>query len=249
MKKIVSILLLSIFVFSLVGCGTATDKDTFVIATDKTYPPFVMEDMAGELTGIDMDLIRAIANDQDIKIEIRPLGFDAATTALESGEADAVIAAMTITDARKEKYDFSEPYFDTGVTLGVAKGSDISSYEDLRGQTVVAKTSTTGLAYAESIQDQYGFKLEVVEESTFMFEKVKSGEAVACFEDEPVLQYMIANGQLDFEMPFEKAFSAQYGFAVLKGENNELLEMFNAGLENIRASGEYDAILDTYLNR
>lgn len=246
MKKIASILILSTLIFSLVGCGTGTDEDTFIIATDKTYPPFVMEDNAGQLTGIDMDIINAIAEDQDFKIEIRPLGFDAATTALESGEADAVIAAMTITDARKEKYDFSTPYYDTGVSIGVAKGSNISSYEDLRGKTVVAKTSTTGLAFAESIQDEYGFKLEVVEETTFMFEKVKSGEAVACFEDDPVLRYMIATGELDFDLPFEKSFLAEYGFAVLRGENSELLEMFNAGLENIRASGEYDRILDKY---
>jgi ABC-type amino acid transport substrate-binding protein len=248
MKKITSILLLGTLMLSLVGCGTATDKDTFVIATDKTYPPFVMEDNAGDLSGIDMELMKAIAKDQDIKIEIRPLGFDAATTALESGEADAVIAAMTITDARKEKYDFSDPYFDTGVTIGVAKGSNISSYEDLRGKTVVAKTSTTGLAFAESIQEEYGFKLEVVEESTFMFEKVKSGEAVACFEDEPVLRYMIAIGELDFDLPMEKAYSSQYGFAVLQGENSELLEKFNTGLANIRASGEYDSILEMFLD-
>jgi polar amino acid transport system substrate-binding protein len=79
-----------------------------------------------------------------------------------------------------------------------------------------------------------------------MFEKVKSGEAVACFEDTPVLKYMISSGELDFKTPCDKENPSNYGFAVLKGENAELLKMFNAGLENLKSNGEYDKILAKY---
>lgn len=246
MKKLLKMMLAGAMAFSLAACGGSSDSDTYIIATDKTYPPFEMEDDNGDLVGIDMDLIRAIAEDQGFEIEIRSLGFDAACTALESGEADAVIAGMTINDERAEKYDFSDPYYETGVSMGVAKDSGITSYEDLEGKTVVAKTSTTGLSFAQSIEEEYGFTLEVVEESTFMFEKVKSGEAAACFEDTPVLKYMISTGELDFDLPCGNESPANYGFAVLKGENAELLEMFNTGLANLKESGEYDEILAAY---
>lgn len=126
------------------------------------------------------------------------------------------------------------------------KNSGIKGYADLKGKTVVAKTSTAGLKYAQSIKDKYGFKLEVVEESTFMFEKVKSGEAAACFEDYPVLKYMVKTGQLNFDIPCGKESPANYGFAVLKCENKELLKKFNKGLAKLKKNGEYDKIVAKY---
>ncbi len=247
MKKFLTSMLVVAMAAVLVACGgnDAGDK-VYIIATDTTYPPFEMQDASGNLIGIDIDLIKAIAEDQGFKIDIQSLGFDAACTALETGQADAVIAGMTIKPEREEKYDFSDPYYETGVSMGVAPGSNISSYADLAGKTVVAKTNTTGLAFAESIKDQYGFTLEVVEESTFMFEKVKSGEAVACFEDTPVLKYMIGKGELNFEINTPNENPAYYGFAVMKGENAELLEMFNTALAKFKDNGKYDEILKTY---
>ena len=111
MKKFGAIVLAGLMAVSLVGCGgnssSKNEEKTYIIATDKTYPPFEMEDDSGKLVGVDMDLIRAIAKDQKFKIKINSLGFDAACTALESGEADGVIAGMSINDERKQKYDFS----------------------------------------------------------------------------------------------------------------------------------------------
>lgn len=106
MKKFGAIVLAGLMAVSLVGCGgnssSKNEEKTYIIATDKTYPPFEMEDDSGKLVGVDMDLIRAIAKDQKFKIKINSLGFDAACTALESGEADGVIAGMSINDERKK---------------------------------------------------------------------------------------------------------------------------------------------------
>lgn len=225
MNKFMKAALASVMGLSLVGCGSSsssTSSKTYIIATDKTYAPFEMTDDKGELIGVDMDLIRAIAKDQKFKIKINSLGFDAACTALESGEADGVIAGMSITAPGKKKYDFSKEYYTTGVSMAVAQNSKIKGNQDLKGKTVVAKTSTSGLAFAQSIKSKYGFKLNVVEESSMMYETVKSGEAVACFEDTPVLKYMIGQGQLNFKLPTKSENPSYYGFAVLKGENATL---------------------------
>ncbi len=81
-----------------------------------------------------MDLIRAIANEQGFKVKIKALGFNAAVQAVESGQADGVIAGMSITNARKAQFDFSKPYFNSGVVMAVAKNSKIHKLSELRGK-------------------------------------------------------------------------------------------------------------------
>ncbi|MGO1230804.1 transporter substrate-binding domain-containing protein, partial [Glutamicibacter arilaitensis] len=110
-----------------------------------------------------------------------------------SNQVDGVIAGMSITDERKEIYDFSEPYFESGVQMAVAANNeDITSYEDLKGKTVVAKTGAEGESYAKSIAKEYGFKVKSLDQSATMYESVKAGSAVAVFDDYPVLAYGIA---------------------------------------------------------
>ncbi|NBH72579.1 glutamine ABC transporter substrate-binding protein [Clostridiaceae bacterium] len=227
--------------------AAGADK-VYKIATDTTFAPFEFENDKGEMVGIDLDLLKEIAKDQGFEYELVVAGFSAATTGLEAGEYDAVIAGMSITDARKEKYDFSEPYYDSGVGMAVNADSDIASYEDLNGKTVAAKIGTEGCTFAESIADQYGFTIMQFEDSSSMYQDVLAGNSVACFEDYPVLGYEISRGTA-FKMPLEMEHGNSYGFAVLKGQNTELLEMFDAGLKNMKDSGKYDEILNTYISK
>lgn len=222
-------------------------EKTYVIATDITFAPFEFQDTNGDFVGIDMDLIKAIAEDQGFQYEIKPLGFNAAVQALESKQVDAVIAGMSITEERTKKFDFSDPYFDSGIIMAVSKDNEsISSYEDLKGERVAVKTGTEGASFASSIQDEYGFEIVTFDDSANMYEDVKTGNSVAVFDDYPVLAYGIKQGN-GLKIVTEKEAGASYGFAVSKGENTELLEMFNAGLTNLRASGEYQVIMDKYL--
>ena len=264
MKKLTALLAVAAMTLSLVACGSSaestaetteetteatettdaaetTEAKTYVIATDTTFAPFEFENDNGEMVGIDLDLLAAIAEDQGFEYELQVIGFSAAVTALEAGEVDGVIAGMSITDERAQKYDFSEPYFDSGVGMAVAADSDIKSYEDLAGLQVAAKIGT------ESIADQYGFTIAQFEDSATMYQDVLSGTSAACFDDYPVLGYEISRGTpLALPMPMERGSS--YGFATLKGEAPELVEMFNAGLENLKASGKYDEIINSYIS-
>lgn len=111
---------------------------------------------------------------------------------------------------------------------------------------MAAKIGTEGCTFAESIAEQYGFEVTQYESSSDMYQAVLAGEAVACFEDYPVIGYEISRG-LGLTLPTPKEKGSSYGFATLKGANPELVEMFNKGLENIKASGRYDEILNTYI--
>lgn len=233
--------------------GTETDaakKDTsgkkYVIATDTVFAPFEFTNAEGDFVGIDVDILDAIAKDQGFEYELQSLGFDAALVAVQSGQADGVIAGMSITDERKETFDFSEAYYDADVTMAVAAGSDVASYEDLNGKKVAVKTGTNGSDYAKSIKDQYGFDIVEFKDSPTMYQDVITGNTVACFEDYPVMAYNIKQGA-GMEMPEgTTAAGSSYGFAVQKGQNAELLEMFNKGLADIKANGTYQEIVDKY---
>ncbi len=225
---------------------TESAGGSFIIATDTVFAPFEFNDASNNFVGIDVDLLAAIAEDQGFTYDLQPLGFDAALLAVESGQADGVIAGMSITEERKEKFDFSDSYYDAGVTMAVAKGSEIASFEDLSGQKVAVKTGTNGAAFAKSIMEEYGFEIVEFADSPTMYQDVIIGNTVACFEDYPVMAYNIQQGA-GMEMPGDVNESqTPYGFAVKKGENAELLAMFQAGLKNIKENGKYDEIVATY---
>ncbi|KAB1643205.1 ABC transporter substrate-binding protein/permease [Gulosibacter chungangensis] len=225
---------------------TPVTNGKFIIATDTTFAPFVFQE-SGQNVGIDMDLIRAIAANQGFEIEIQTLGFDAALQAVQSGQADGVIAGMGITDERKQVFDYSEPYFQSGTQMAVAVESDIESYSDLAGQTVAVKTGTTGYDFAQSLAEEYDFTINAFQDSADMYNDVAAGNSAATFEDSPVLQYGIASGNVPLKLVTDPEPGSEYGFAVNKGQNAELLEMFNEGLQNAMDSGAYQQIIDRYL--
>ena len=246
-KKVLSVILGAAMTASMAAMAANAEEKTYVIATDTTFAPFEYVDDSGETVGIDMDLLAAIAEDQGFEYEVQALGFSAAVTALEAKQVDGVIAGMSITDERKEKYDFSDAYYDSGVGMAVKADSDIESYEDLEGETVAVKMGTDGQAFAESIAEEYGFEIKVMEGSDEMYQDVLVGNSAACFDDYPVLGFEISRGKA-MKLPLPMEAGSQYGFAVVKGENPELIEMFNAGLANLKESGQYDEILAKYIS-
>ena len=219
---------------------------TFIIATDTTFAPFEYRDTSGEMVGIDMDLIHEIATREGFKVDIKAIGFDAALQAVQAKQADAVLSGMTITDERKKIFDFSDPYFQSGVQMAVKKDSDISGYEGLKGKTVVGKTGAEGLAYAKSISKKYGFTVKALDKADTMYSEVQTGNAAAVFDDYPVLAYGIAQGN-GLKTVTPKVAGGSYGFAVLKGNNAALKDAFNKGLADVKADGTYDKIVDKYL--
>ena len=259
MKKVLALILAVAMIASvamLTACGNnankgnatdaKTDADkTYIIYSDNAFAPFeYLDTETNAYVGVDMDIMAAIAEDQGIKYEMHNEGFDASMGAVQSGQADAMIAGMTITDERKETFDFSEPYFDDGQVIVAKAGTKM---EDLKGKTVAAKTSTVGGEYAESIKDQYGFTINYYEGSDNMYQAVATGADVACVEDFSVIGYAIKTGQVNLEIISEEPANVKgYGFAVQKGKNAELIEKFNTGLANIKASGKYKEILAKY---
>ncbi|MDO4667198.1 MAG: ABC transporter substrate-binding protein/permease [Streptococcus sp.] len=221
-------------------------KSKYTIASDSSFAPFVFQNDSNKYTGIDMDLIKAIAEDQGFTIEITNPGFDGAINAVQAGQADGIIAGMSVTDARKETFDFSDPYYTANSILAVLKSSDISSYEDLKGKTVGVKNGTSSQTFLTENKDKYGYKIKTFSDGSSMYDSLNSGSVAAIMDDEPVIKYAIKQGK-NFKTPIKGTPSGDLAFAVKKGNNPELVEMFNNGLANLKANGKYQKILDKYL--
>ena len=88
------------------------------------------------------------------------------------------------------------------------------------------------------MKDQYGFETVTFDDSSAMYQDVIGGNSAACFEDYPVMGYGITQG-VALKMVTDKEQGSSYGFAVGKGINTELLEMFDAGLANLKENGKY----------
>lgn len=251
MKKFVKITALLaaclVAVCCLASCGG--EAADYVIATDKGFSPFEFQDADGNIVGIDMDILKAVAEDQGFTYDLQYIGWDAAIAACQAGQADGMIAGASITDERKETgWIFSDGYYDATQGMAVAADSEIASLDDLKGKKVAVKNGTMSNQYAESIKDKYGFEVVTFQTSPDMYQAVIGGQVVACFDDTPILKYNIKTGEL--AMKFVEGTEndpAQYGFDIFDAAKQELVDKFNAGLANIKASGKYDEIIATYL--
>jgi len=251
MKRIVILLLSAVLVLGVMaGCGKdETAGKIWVVATDTVFKPFEFTNEKNEFVGIDVDILAAIAEDQGFEYELQSLGWDAALAAVQSNQADGLIAGATIKQERIDSgWIFSDGYFDATQTFAVAGDSSIKSFEDLAGLNIAVKNATAGADFANSLKDQYGFTVTVFEDSPTMYQDVLLGNSVACVEDTPIMASNIKDNGLELMIPAGmESEGAPYGFAIMDEANNELLEMFNAGLANIMESGKYQEILDTYL--
>lgn len=245
--KIAALALVAVMMLAcFAACGDSTEGKVYTIVSDNAFAPFESYDSETKTyVGIDMDIFAAIAEDQGIEYVMYNVGFDPALGQVQAGQADGVIAGMTIKPERAEIFDFSTGYFEDGQIMTVAAGSDIKSLEDLAGKVVATKSGTMGLEFAEANKEKYGFTTMMFEGSAEMYQAVMQGTCVACFEDYTVAGEAIKGG-MALQLVGEVINPAPYGFAVKKGQNAELIEMFNKGLANIKANGTYDAIMAKY---
>ncbi len=248
MKKFLCLMLAVVLCLSFAACGNQQSAD-YVIATDKGFSPFEFQDADGNIVGIDMDILAAIAEDQGFTYDLQYVGWDAAIAACQAGQADGMIAGASITDERKASgWVFSDGYYDATQGMAVAKDSAITGFADLAGKKVAVKNGTMSNQYAESIKGQYGFEVVTFSTSPDMYQAVMGGQVDACLDDTPILKYNIKTGELDMKyVDGTENEPAQYGFAIFDAEKQELVDKFNAGLKNIRENGKYDEIIAKYL--
>ncbi len=228
---------------------SAVSGKTYKIAIDQAFAPFSIQQDDGSYVGIDVEMIKAVAEAEGFDVDIQPMDFSAIIPALTSGTIDGGLGCMSVTDERKQSVDFSDPYYEDGLALVTAASDDsISALTDLKGKSIAVKEGTQGALWAEDNQAEYGFEISTLQDSASIAMAVKNGQADAMLEDYPVIAYEIKIGEQEGLKVAVDAVNepGPVAFAVNKGANADLLKAFNDGLAKIKADGTYDSILAEY---
>ncbi|MCC5875207.1 MAG: basic amino acid ABC transporter substrate-binding protein [Candidatus Sumerlaeia bacterium] len=216
------------------------DRRYYVIGTNPNYPPMQMVDPdTGEMVGFEIDLMNAIAEAGGFEIRWRSVEWRGIFAALDAGDIDAIISAATITEERRKRFDFSNPYFKISQRVVVRRDDlgKVSEISDLDDKTIGVQLATTGQILVE---EQYPhWDVATYNNAPLAFADLRTGRIFGFMVDEPVAEeYGRVNpeaAELFAPLPF--IFSEEeYGIVVRKNQPR-LLNMINEGLRKVQEAG------------
>lgn len=244
MKKIICLLLLFTGLFSIVGCSSADTLPTekLVIATSPDYAPFEFVDTnksgSEQYVGADIELMKYIAKEMGLELEIKTVDFDTTLALLSAGTVDLAISGFTYKESRAAQYLFSDPYSNEG-TQGILVKKD-SQYKTLAD---VNKEGVTVLGQSGSVQYDYistflpnatPAKFAKVGDALVMLDN-NNGQAVALSSEVADIivasnpdKYVFLDETFDVSSEETKVFVlAQKGKTKLIGKVNEIIAKVN----------------------
>ena len=222
---------------------TTVEAGKLTMATNATFPPYEMTTDSGEIEGIDVDTAKAIAEKLGLELQIDDMDFDAALLSVQQGKADIVMAGVTVTDERKAVMDFSDSYA-TGIqSVIVPEGSDITSVDDLAGKKIGTQRGTTGYLYCS---DDFGEDAVVAYDNGLTaVQALNNGQVDAVvIDNEPAKAYVESNPGLKI---LDTSYAEEDYAIGMNKSNTALLEAVNAALEELKADGTLQAIVDKYI--
>jgi len=218
-----------------------------VVGTDAAYAPFESQNEKGEIVGLTIDLVNAVAEKAGIQVKFENTPWEGIFNALQQGDRDMLASSITITDERKQTMDFTNPYFDAYQLIAVKASSKVAKFDDLKKLKVGVQTGTTGDEAVTKLLGKTSTAIKRFESTPLALKELEAGGVDAVVADNGVVvNYVNNNPGAKFKTVSDKAFAPeQYGFAVKKG-NTELLEKLNKGLADIKADGTYDKMYAKY---
>ena len=221
---------------------TTVEAGKLTMATNAAFPPYEMTTDAGDFEGIDIETAQAIADKLGLELQIDDMDFDAALLSVQQGKADIVMAGVTVTDERKAVMDFSDSYA-TGIqSIIVPEGSDITSPDDLAGKKIGTQRGTTGYIYCS---DDFGDENVVAyDDGLTAVQALNNGQVDAVVIDNaPAQEFIAANPGLKI---LDTSY-AEEDYAIGMAKNSPLEDAVNSVLEELKADGTLQAIVDKYI--
>jgi len=225
---------------------TIKDKGVINVGLEGTYPPFSFVDENGKLTGFEVELSEALAKELGVKAKVQPTKWDGILAALESKRLDVVVNQVTISDERKKKYDFSEPYTISGIQALIlkkkAEALKINAAADLAGKKVGVGLGTNYEQWVKQTVPQADVR--TYEDDPSKFADLRNGRIDAILVDRlAALEY--AQKAKDTELAGAAFSRLESGIALRKGEP-ELLDAINKALDKLRADGTLAKLSEKY---
>ena len=227
-----------------VGEVTTVNAGKLTMSTNAAFPPYEMTTDSGDLEGIDIEVAGAIAEKLGLELQVDDMDFDAALLATQSGKSDMVMAGVTVTDERQKVMDFSDTYAEGIQSIIVPEDSDIASADDLTGKAIGTQRGTTGYIYCTN--DFGEDNVIAYDDGLTAVQALNNGQVDAVVIDNaPAKEFVAANTGLKI---LDTAYAQEdYAIGVAKG-NTELLNAINGALEELKADGTLQAIVDKYIN-
>jgi polar amino acid transport system substrate-binding protein len=216
--------------------------------TSLEYPPFQFN-QDGKVVGFDVDMIDLVAKKLGVQQDILDVKFDLIKSgaSLNANQCDVAAAGMTITEERKANLDFSNPYFPETLVLISKKGSGLKTVEDVKSKNLKlgVQTGTTSLDYAKA----KGMSPTEYDDAGKQLLALQSSQVDAAFQDVPTVNSWLKNPDVadKFEKGDEITNGDQYGFAVKKGGNPELLKLINDTLTAAIKDGTWAKIYKQWI--
>ncbi len=233
--KFFRLLSVSVLLAASLSATALAGPKSIKVATDATWPPMEMIDANKQIVGYDIDFLRAVAKEAGVAVEFKNTAWDGIFAGLDSGQYDAIISSVTITEERKAKYDFTDAYTSIGQILVVPKTDKKSkTIADLKGKKVGSQIGTTG---AMEVKKVAGVESKTYDEIGLAFEDMAAGRIYGVVCDEPVAAHF-ALQKKEYKEKFMivgKPFTKEgYGIVVKKG-NKELVDQLNKGIKAVKA--------------
>ena len=222
---------------------STVEPGKLIMSTNAAFPPYEMTTDSGEFVGIDIETAQAIADKLGLELQIDDMDFDAALLAVQQGKSDMVMAGVTVTDERQNVMDFTDSYA-TGIqSIIVKEDSDIASVDDLAGKKIGTQRGTTGYLYCS---DDFGDENVVAYDDGLTAVQMLNNGQVDCvvIDNAPAKEFIAANPGLKL---LDTAYVEEsYAIGIGKG-NTELKDAINTALEELKADGTLQAIVDKYI--
>jgi len=261
MKRSLSMILMIVAAFALVlaGCGAKEKtssgsepsagedgKKVYKVGTEATFAPFESLDDKGNVVGIDVDILQAIADEMGFEVEWQNIGWEPVFQTIKNGETDIGASGITINKKRKESFDFTEPYYESQLLIVVKEDSKIKSLAELKDKKISVQINATGHEAAKKLQGESSTNILAFENQPIAIQEMLNGNVDAAIGDNAVVyEYIKAHPNEKLKVIEDDAFEKEYyGFMVQKG-NTELLNLLNEGLKKIKENGKLKEITGT----
>ncbi|MBN1786527.1 MAG: basic amino acid ABC transporter substrate-binding protein [Candidatus Methanofastidiosa archaeon] len=219
------------------------EDGVLIVGTEAQFPPFEIKAANGVFYGFDIALAEAIADELGLDVRFIDSDFSTIIESLNSDKFDVVISAMTITEQGKECVNFSDPYFEAGLSISVPFESDITGLDDLAGKTIGVQMGTTGDVFACSLEGVTIIRYARIPDA---FTEMRNGGIDAIINDDVASRPYVAQYPGEYRIIEGLLTVEQYGIAVPK-DNPRLLDLINDALQTLRDNGTYDEIFEEYI--